>query len=110
LAHLADWEPIWVERVSRVRDETNPLLLSVDEGHLAEFHDYSHQDPLENLDRYKAGRIELVKVLDGLAQTDWERTCEREFVGPLTMQMLASYVLSHDGYHMHQVVEWLAEP
>jgi len=107
MAHLADWEPIWVNRVCRTRDETRPFLPSIDEGQLAIAGDYKNRDPHESLARFREGRAKLVSTLDGLAATDWERVAEREFVGPLTMQMLATYVLSHDGYHLHQVVEWL---
>jgi len=106
-AHLADWEPIWAERLCRVRDETRPLLPSIDEGQLAIANDYKHQAPLESLHRFRAGRAKVVGILNDLSSPDWEKVAEREFVGPLTMQMLASFVLSHDGYHLHQVVEWL---
>ena len=108
VAHLADWEPIWTERFVRTRDESRPFLPSIDEGQLAAARDYSHQDPIPNLARFRAGRQELVKVLDGLSNTDWDRVCEREFVGPLTLQMMATFVLSHDGYHLQQVVQWLS--
>ena len=107
LAHLADWEPIWLERFVRMRDESRPFLPSVDEGQLAISNGYGQLDPLQSLARFKSGREAVVKMLDGLTIADWDRTGERESVGPLTLQMMASYVLSHDGYHMLQVVEWL---
>jgi len=109
VAHLGDWEAIWCERVTRTRDESRPFLPSIDEGQLAITHDYKYVDPLRSLAKFREGRAELVILLDSLNGPDWDRLCEREFVGPLTMQMMASYVLSHDGYHLHQVVEWLAK-
>ena len=108
LAHLADWEPIWKERFERLRDENHPFLQSIDEGELAITNNYAEQDPLANLARFAEGRVALVKVLETLTDTDWEQTGNREFVGPLTTQMLACLVLSHDGYHLHQAVEWTA--
>lgn len=107
LAHLADWEPIWLERFIRMRDESRPFLPSVDEGQIAAARGYSNLDPIHSLARFRVGREDLVKMLDTLSTSDWDRTGEREFVGPLTLQMMASYVLSHDGYHLLQVVEWL---
>ena len=109
MAHLADWEPIWKERFERTRDESRPFLPSIDEGQMEIDLDYSHQNPLENLRRFRAGRAEFVKVLDSLETADWDRPCEREFVGPLTLQMMAGYVLSHDGYHLQQVATYLKE-
>lgn len=107
LAHLADWEPIWKSRFERMRDEENPFLGSVDEGQLVIDHDYAHQNPIANLARYKQGRRELVDVLGALSDEDWDKTGYREFVGDLTVQMLASLIQSHDGYHLVQVVKWL---
>ena len=107
VAHLADWEPIWQERFERARDGSRPFLPSVDEGVMAVDRDYRHQNPIENLKRFREGRMAVVKVLDGLSTADWDRTCEREFVGPLTIQMMAGYVLSHDGYHLQQVASYL---
>jgi len=106
-AHLADWEPIWLGRVARISTESKPFLPSIDEGELAIKNDYKHQDPLANLARYRAGRAELVKSLQDLTDECWSKECDREFVGELTMQMFASLILSHDGYHTSQVVEWL---
>jgi hypothetical protein len=109
IAHLADWEPIWLGRVTRIRTEEKPFLPSIDEGELAIANDYAHQDPLANLNRYRAGRADLVKELQELNHEDWSKECDREFVGMLTMQMFASLILSHDGYHTAQVVEWLSK-
>ena len=108
VAHLADWEPIWQQRIERTRDESRPFLPSIDEGDIAVSGDYKHRDPLKSVDLFRAGRANLVKVLNSLSNSDWEKLAEREFVGPLTMQMMAGYILSHDGYHLHQVVEWLS--
>ena len=107
VAHLADWEPIWLERFTRANTESRPFLPSVDEGQLAITGDYKHRDPVACVAAYKSGRIKLVSYLESLGTADWNKIAEREFVGPLTIQMMATYVLSHDGYHLAQVVEWL---
>ena len=107
LAHLADWEPIWKMRFERMRDENDPFLESIDEGQLVIDHDYAHQDPIETLARYKTGRVQLVELLGSLDDPTWDKSGNREFVGILTVQMLAGLIQSHDGYHLHQVVKWL---
>lgn len=107
LAHLADWEPIWKMRFERMRDEESPFLESIDEGQLVIDHDYAHQDPIANIARYKEGRVQLVDLLSTLDEPTWDKTGDREFVGLLTVQMLAGLIQSHDGYHLIQVVKWL---
>jgi uncharacterized damage-inducible protein DinB len=107
LAHLADWEPIWLERVQRIAQGNHPFLPSVDEGLLAVRNDYPKSSPTKNLRRQRDGRMELVAYLSTLPDDAWDLTGDREFVGILTLQQQAYYVLAHDAYHMRQVAEWL---
>src|SRR5690349_9708199 len=60
VAHLADWEEIWLERVNRIATEDNPTLASVDEGKVAQDRNYSKQSYGENLVRFAEGRQKLV--------------------------------------------------
>jgi hypothetical protein len=109
LAHLADWEPIWLERVSRIAEAGNPFLPSVDESALAIENSYSEQPPSRSIDRFLSGRRELVAFLRTVPDEAWDLTGDREFVGVLTLQQQAYFALSHDGYHMRQIVEWIKE-
>ena len=106
LGHLADWEPIWLERLQRMATGDHPFLPSVDEGLLATEHDYAHSSPSRNLTRQKAGRAEVVSYLREIPDDYWDLTGDREFVGVLTLQQLAYYILAHDAYHLRQVAEW----
>ena len=94
-------------RFERMRDEESPFLESIDEGQLVIDHDYAHQDPIAHIARYKEGRVQLVDLLSTLDEPTWDKTGDREFVGLLTVQMLAGLIQSHDGYHLIQVVKWL---
>jgi hypothetical protein len=108
LAHLADWEPIWLERVRRFATEEHPFLPSVDEGALAAQHDYANSSPSDSLRAYVDGRRRLVQFLSTLPADAWDRTGDRELVGDLSLYQQVAMALSHDGYHMKQIVEWLA--
>src|SRR5689334_15273409 len=63
LAHLADWEPIWLERLRKLRTESQPALPSYDEGQLAIDHDYAHADVNEQQARFRDGRAALLRFL-----------------------------------------------
>jgi hypothetical protein len=106
IAHMADWEGVWEERISRMVEEDNPVLPGYDEGQWAIDHDYAHSDFAEQLDRFRAGREKLTALLASLGPEEWGRTCIREDIGPLTIGDLATLVLGHDGYHLRQVVEF----
>jgi uncharacterized damage-inducible protein DinB len=107
LAHLADWEPIWLERVQRIAKGDNPFLPSIDEAQMVIENDYASADPRQSAARYQSGRAELVDYLSRVPNEAWDMSGDREFVGTVTLQQLATMALSHDGYHMRQVVEWL---
>lgn len=108
VAHLADWEPIHLERIARMQGEDNPLMPSIDEGVLALENDYAHSDPHASLEWLRGGRQKLVRQLGALADEEWTRPGFREQVGPVTIEALAAFIVAHDGYHTRQIAQWLS--
>lgn len=113
LAHLADWEPIFLERMIRIRDEAQPDLPSYDEGQYVLENDYAHQSPQANLVRFREGRARMHAFLQGLDPESWERTGRFLMDGPAnsqqtTLEAWAVEVIGHDGYHTQQVAQWRA--
>src|SRR5262249_2629111 len=107
VAHLADWESIWLERLEKIRTESNPTLPSRDEGQLAIEHDYAHADPAERLARFREGRARTLQHPQPLAPQEWARTGQHTEWGALNVATLATLILGHDGYHLGQTVDWL---
>src|SRR5205807_3137623 len=60
VAHLADWEPIHLERIRRMLEEENPVLPDVDEEKTAVDNDYAHSDPHGSLEWIRGGRQKIV--------------------------------------------------
>jgi uncharacterized damage-inducible protein DinB len=108
LAHIADWEPIFLERVSRAVEMTEPTLQGYDEGQFAIDRDYAHSDPHANLKRFRQGREALVAYLRDLPDTAWDRIGHHSELGPITVEAQLSLIVGHDGYHTAQAVQWLA--
>ena len=109
-AHLADWEPIFLERTARMRDENEPFIEDIDEGQVAIDQDYAHSDPHAGLARFREGRAALIAFLRTLPESAWERVGHREIVGTISIEGQAVMILGHDGYHTRQIVQWLAVP
>ena len=107
VAHLADWDQVFLGRMTQTRDSDHPTLQGIDEGQVAVDHDYAHADAAESLARHKANRAALVAFLRTLSPGDWERTGNHTELGPITLTAQAVLVVAHDGYHRQQVVEWL---
>ncbi len=107
VAHLADWDTVFLGRLRQTQGEENPTLQGIDEGQVALDNDYAHADPAGSLSRYKANRAALVAFLRTLTPAEWERVGNHTELGPITLTAQASLIAFHDGYHRQQVVEWL---
>jgi hypothetical protein len=106
IAHVADWEDIWQERIHRIASEDNPFLPSVDEGELVTAHNYAAQDPVANIGRYQTGRLALVAAIRALPDSVWTRPAHREFVGDVDFLQQIAMIVGHDGYHLKQAIEF----
>jgi uncharacterized damage-inducible protein DinB len=107
MAHLADWEPIWLERFTLIRDTENPPLPNRDPDEWAARNGYETADVTEQQARFRVGREKLLALLTALTPEQWERRGTHSAWGPLSMEELAVLVLGHDGYHLRQLAEWL---
>jgi uncharacterized damage-inducible protein DinB len=108
LAHMADWEPIWRERIRLIAETDDPFLPGYDEGQWAIDNDYAHSVVAEQVAKFRAGREALTAYLRGLSPEAWERTGRHEEWKQMSIANLAALVLGHDGYHTRQIIEWRA--
>lgn len=106
VAHLADWDAIFLERLRRTRDEHEPLLLDIDEGQIALDHGYAQSEPFEQLQVLAARRAEIIEFARELSPDQWSRFCEHERAGRMTLEALATLIPLHDAYHLEQVAQW----
>jgi uncharacterized damage-inducible protein DinB len=108
VAHLADWETIWLERFERALSEEAPLLPRPDITRRSEEQGYSNADPQECLTRFSEKRSALTARLRSLPEDAWERMAHLDRIGEIPLSGLAALALGHDSYHTRQVAEWCA--
>ena len=108
VAHLAAVEPLWLERAYLTRDQDHPLFPPVVPVAVAAQEGATAFTAAENLARFCATRAQYVAVLRDLAAEQWQRPAESQALGTLTIEPQAVFVLAHDGYHLKQIIEWLA--
>jgi hypothetical protein len=108
IAHLADWEEVFLDRMRRTRDQDEPTLQGYDEGQVAIDRDYAHSDPQANLIRFRAGRAAMSEFLRSVKDTEWERIGHHTEVGAISLETQTVLVAGHDGYHTSQTALWLA--
>jgi uncharacterized damage-inducible protein DinB len=106
LCHLADWEPIWLERLSAIAEQEKPFLPGYDEGQFAIERDYAHSNTTEQADRFRTGRLALVEYVTNAPAEAWERTGTHGEIGTITFGELVFLLVAHDGYHLKQVVQY----
>ncbi len=107
IAHLADWEPIWLMRIERTLTEDHPTLPDLDENQMVVDNGYAQQNPHANLIRFRQGREQVVPKLRSLSEAAWERTAYRDTLGDLNIEGITAMMLGHDGYHTRQAAEWI---
>ena len=105
VAHLADWDEIFIARMNRTLTEDNPFLASVDEGVLCAERRYESQSPSANLERFATNRAQLIELVRSFEAQDWGRPAHREFVGDVDLFRLVTIVIGHDGYHVKQFAD-----
>jgi len=108
LAHVADWDNIFLERVQRILDEDQPTLPDLDEGAIALANAYAIQDPLDNLKRWSESRPELVKLLRSRKHEDFGRIGYKAPFGAISIDAWLSLIIGHDMYHLRQTSEYIA--
>lgn len=106
LAHLADWDPVFLGRMRRMQLEDHPVLEGYDEGQWAIDHDYAHTDWREQARLFAERRAETVAFLRACTPADWPRTADRPEIGILTLEAQALLIPLHDAYHLRQIAEW----
>lgn len=110
LAHLSDWEPIWLERIQRIVQEDMPVLPNIDEGEMAVQNAYATIPVETSMENFTTGRAALTAYLASLPIDAFERSGIRPEVGTITIKDIATLVLAHDTYHIAQLAQYTATP
>jgi uncharacterized damage-inducible protein DinB len=111
LAHLAAAEPLFLHRLTRIRDEESPFLpyFGPDDAPPAS------DEPLPRLmDRISAARGRLLGFLSSLPPEAWDRPAVHETLGATTLAQQVQNLIHHDGEHLGQLQAlsqaWKARP
>src|SRR5206468_1322765 len=96
IAHLADWEPIMLERMRVAYNSPGGTVKVYDEGQMAIDHGYAGSDPEEQLQLYNERRAVswawlCMRIPDAL-----DRNFTHPERGPQTIEDQANLIISHD--------------
>lgn len=104
LCHLADYEPIYAERMKRVIALKEPELLKGDPGLFAAHLAYQHRD-VEELALIELTRKQMARILRTLRPEDFQRKGGHSRDRTLTLEVLLRRITNHIPHHVRFIEE-----
>lgn len=112
VCHLRDIEQEgYTVRISKLINESEPVLPDIDGAKLARERDYNGEDFETALREFERLRESNVRVLSNLQPGSLSRSGTLEGVGPITLKTLAGKMREHDEGHRAELMslrDWLS--
>jgi uncharacterized damage-inducible protein DinB len=105
ICHLADFEPVYADRMKRVIAEDNPPLRGGDPEVFAAKLAYEARDIQEELNLIEAVRRHTGRILKTLPDEAFQRTGMHSADGPLTLETLLQRITEHIPHHIRFIEE-----
>jgi uncharacterized damage-inducible protein DinB len=105
VCHIADFEPIYADRMKRVIAEENPLLLSGDPDRFQARLAYDTRDLAEELTLIETVRSQMARILETLPESAFARTGKHSTDGPLSLAVLLERITGHIPHHVQFIEE-----
>ena len=105
VAHLADFEPVLVERMKRIISHERPLLFVADENLFAGTLGYQERDVNEEMTVIEATRKQMGRILKGLPADAAGRVGIHSFKGLVTLEAVLTAAVNHIPHHVKFIEE-----
>jgi hypothetical protein len=105
VCHVADYEPIYADRMKRVIALTEPELLPGDPGLFAARLAYDRREVEEELAFIELTRRQMARILRALKPEDFQRRGLHTRDGALTLEDLLQRVTGHIPHHVRFIEE-----
>jgi uncharacterized damage-inducible protein DinB len=105
VCHVADFEPIYVDRMKRVIAEQCPTFFGGDPDTFAAGLAYERRRVDDELELVAAVRRHMGAILRELTAADFQRVGNHSEAGPLTLETLLQNISEHVPHHIRFIVE-----
>jgi uncharacterized damage-inducible protein DinB len=105
VCHIADFEPIFADRIKRIIAFDNPTLLGADENGFAARLAYHDRDLDEELAIVENTRKQLARILRSLPASVLQRAGTHSERGPRTIEQLIAGATNHIPHHVKFIHE-----
>jgi hypothetical protein len=109
VAHLADWEPIFLGRISAGVDNPGAEVQGIDETQRAAEKNYQSWDVKDSLRVFAEERAKTAAYLKALTPEQWQTTVHHNEKGLMTAYDQANMLLGHDIYHFEHATQFVGE-
>lgn len=107
VCHIADFEPVYADRMKRVIAENHPTFFGGDPDVFAAALAYEKRSVTEELALVEAVRGQMGKILRSLKDADFQRTGNHSADGTLTLETLLTRITNHLPHHVGLIEEKL---
>lgn len=105
ICHIADFEPIYADRMKRVIAEDGPTLFGGDPDLFAARLAYDARDVEEELALIDATRRHVARILRTLKPEDFQRVGNHTEDGPISLETLLRRITGHIPHHIRFIEE-----
>lgn len=105
VAHIADFEPVFADRIQRILALDTPTLLAADENLFVQRLHYHDRDLEEELAVVDAIRHKIARLISHLEPGDLQRLGTHSLKGPLTLEAIISSASQHIPHHLPFITE-----
>lgn len=105
VCHIADFEPVYVDRMKRVIAQEQPTLFGGDPDLFAARLSYQVRDMGEELRLIEACRLHMARILRSVRAEDFARLGNHSESGPITLEKLLSNIAGHIPHHLPFIAE-----
>jgi len=107
VAHMADWEDLFLDRMRLAHEAPGSRVEVYDEGARAVEKHYGTRDLQHELDVFENRRRDTLDFLKSLTEEDFAKTFEHPQRGTMTIRDQHFMLLGHDLYHLEQASQYL---
>ena len=105
ICHLADFEPVYADRMKHVIAEDRPSFAGGFHQQFAQHLAYDQRDIEEELRLVEVVRAQMVRILRSLPRATFERTGVHSIDGPMSLQTLLERITNHIPHHARFITE-----
>jgi hypothetical protein len=100
VCHIADFEPVYADRMKRVIALDKPTLLGADENLFRATLAYHERDVEEELAIVERTRSQMARILRTLGDVGWQRVGMHNERGPMTLEAIVTTITRHIPHHV----------